>query len=316
MTALLTPAFVTRAPKLDDAPAVTALICASDEALLGKPDFELDDLLEDWRAPRFTLEKDAHIVVAEDGRVIGYETVWSIKDNGIISLDGYVHPEFMGQGIGTYLLHWGEARARERIAELPAGVVPCTQFNIFGHDEKSAALAETEGYSIVRRYWRMQIEMNGEPPAPVYPEGVQIRTFVAGQDEYETWQTVNAVFEEEWSFSPTTFDDWKQLKFSDPEFDPTLWFLAIAEGRIIGIALGNYRMNDGWLRTVGVRREWRRRGVAKALLHYSFGEFFRRGKTVVGLGVDSQNPTGATQVYENAGMHPVQTFKAYEKPLG
>jgi ribosomal protein S18 acetylase RimI-like enzyme len=52
-----------------------------------------------------------------------------------------------------------------------------------------------------------------------------------------------------------------------------------------------------------------------ALLRHSFNEFYRRGKRKVGLGVDTQNLTGAVRLYEKAGMHVDQVFETYEKEL-
>ena len=76
-----------------------------------------------------------------------------------------------------------------------------------------------------------------------------------------------------------------------------------------------YQMDDGWVDTLGVRRPWRRKGLGMALLQHSFGEFYRRGKYKVGLDVDSQNLTGATRLYERAGMHVARTYISYEKEL-
>ena len=71
----------------------------------------------------------------------------------------------------------------------------------------------------------------------------------------------------------------------------------------------------GWVGTLGVRREWRKRGIGMSLLRHSFNEFYRRGKRKVGLGVDAQNLTGALRLYESAGMHVHQAFDQYEKEL-
>ena len=70
-----------------------------------------------------------------------------------------------------------------------------------------------------------------------------------------------------------------------------------------------------WINTVGVRSQWRRRGIAHALLRHSFRELYQRGKRRVALGVDSQSLTGATRVYERAGMKPVRTWVVFEKEL-
>jgi mycothiol synthase len=71
----------------------------------------------------------------------------------------------------------------------------------------------------------------------------------------------------------------------------------------------------GWISSLGVVREWRRRGLGRALLQHAFAEFFRRGKWQVGLGVDSDNLTGATHLYRKAGMHINREFQTYELEL-
>ncbi len=63
------------------------------------------------------------------------------------------------------------------------------------------------------------------------------------------------------------------------------------------------------------RKPWRKRGLGLALLHHAFGEFYRRGQPKVALGVDAQNPTGATRLYERAGMHVAYEAVAFQKEL-
>jgi mycothiol synthase len=62
---------------------------------------------------------------------------------------------------------------------------------------------------------------------------------------------------------------------------------------------------------LGTRRPWRRRGLAKALLYASFNEIRARGKPRAVLGVDAENPTGATRLYEGAGMRVLSESAAY-----
>jgi ribosomal protein S18 acetylase RimI-like enzyme len=71
----------------------------------------------------------------------------------------------------------------------------------------------------------------------------------------------------------------------------------------------------GWVDDLGVRRAWRRRGLALALLQHSFREFYKRGTRKVGLGVDASSLTGATRLYEKAGMHVARQFNSYFKVL-
>ena len=63
------------------------------------------------------------------------------------------------------------------------------------------------------------------------------------------------------------------------------------------------------------RKTLRRKGLGMALLFHSFREFYRRGIYKVGLGVDSQNLTGATRLYKRAGMYAVLQHDTYEKEL-
>ena len=71
----------------------------------------------------------------------------------------------------------------------------------------------------------------------------------------------------------------------------------------------------GWVGTLGVRRPWRKQGLGLALLHESFAAFHRLGPTRVGLGVDASSLTGATRLYERAGMSPIRQFDMYQKIL-
>src|SRR5258708_31781676 len=82
-----------------------------------------------------------------------------------------------------------------------------------------------------------------------------------------------------------------------------------------GISLCTYQLDSGWVDTLAVWRPWRRKGLGMALLQHSFSEFYRRGTHKVGLGVDSQNLTGATRLYKQAGMHVARENIAYEKEL-
>ena len=71
----------------------------------------------------------------------------------------------------------------------------------------------------------------------------------------------------------------------------------------------------GWIGTLGVRPGWRRRGLGLALLQEGFRRFAERGETVAALGVDSENPTGATRLYERAGMRVLWRADVWRKEL-
>jgi ribosomal protein S18 acetylase RimI-like enzyme len=74
-------------------------------------------------------------------------------------------------------------------------------------------------------------------------------------------------------------------------------------------------MGLGWVGTLGVRCPWRKKGLGLALLQHSFDEFYKRGRSTIGLGVDASNPTGATRLYQRAGMYIASEFLTFEKEL-
>ena len=98
-------------------------------------------------------------------------------------------------------------------------------------------------------------------------------------------------------------------------FDPGLWLLAVDGGEVAGAAVCEERPEAGWVGELAVRRPWRRRGLGLALLRRAFVEFYRRGRRKVALAVDSQSLTGATRLYERAGMRVERLYSVYRKEL-
>ena len=94
-----------------------------------------------------------------------------------------------------------------------------------------------------------------------------------------------------------------------------MWFLALDGDEVTGAVVCSQREQGGWVHDVAVRRPWRRRGLGLALLRQAFGAFYGRGTRRVELGVDAQSPTGATRLYERAGMRATHQYAAYQKEL-
>jgi mycothiol synthase len=272
-------------------------------------------LQHEWEDPEFDLERDAFVVETGDGRIVGYESFYNLHEHATLEMDGYVHPDFKGRGIGTLLLRMVEARARGEIELAVPDVRVSLRGIIDNRDPQSHDLLRNEGYLPLRYHWRMEITLDSPPPAPKFPEGIELRPFMQGEHDVPVWQAQNEAFRDHWGSHEVTLEDWRRSKFDDPEFDPTLWPIAWDGDQVAGFSLNRYRMGIGWIRTLGVRRPWRRRGLAEALLLHSFGEFYRRGTMTIGLGVDAQNPTGATRLYQKAGMHAASEYVTYEKEL-
>ena len=99
------------------------------------------------------------------------------------------------------------------------------------------------------------------------------------------------------------------------DFDPNAWIIARDGYEIAGGSLNAIEDEEAWVAVLFVRRPWRRRGLGLALLRASFREFWKRGVPKAALGVDAENPTGATRLYERAGMHVVREERMYRKDV-
>ncbi len=312
----LDPSLKLRGVTRADANAVADLIyvvCEADgdTAVADTP----EDLLHQWEEEGFTLETDAFLVEAPDGRVVGFEVLLNEKDFAHFATDGYVHPNFQGRGIGTTLLQSVEARAREMMKAADPELRVFLQSTFDGKDEPGKALHTHLGYTFIRYFWRMEINLTEEPPMPIFPPGIELRPFNKETDSRLLWEADNEAFREHWGSHDSTFEEWSFRKFERPEFDPALWYIAWDGDQIAGFTQNRYRNGIGWVGTLGVRKPWRKLGLGLALLQHSFRDFYQRGTQTIGLGVDASNTTGATRLYRRAGMRVVSEFATYEKEL-
>jgi len=316
--------YTSRPATMEDAePAVTLFNACSNE-LVGETPHDADEQRVEWRTPRFELDRDTRVVCAPDGALVGYAEVWDTDEPHVrIYSWGRVHPQHRGRGIGSALLAWEEERARKAIAKAPEGARVSLHHGALKLDEKAQSLLEGRGFDPVRSFRRMVIEMEKAPPTPAWPEGVRVRSLDPASDLEGMVRSVRATFVDHWGHVDSPFEDeleqWRHWVSEEKDFDPSIWFLATADEAIVGTCLCWPKRNEdpemGWINVLGVDRRWRRRGLGLALLHHAFGAFHRRGKRRVGLGVDGASLTGATGLYEKAGMRVVRESIAYEKEL-
>lgn len=309
--------YTVRAPGREDIPAILELMAASAVASDGEVDpWTEEDILNDWRG--ISLATDAWLVVADEDTTVGYMALFlQGLEHGRIQSDGYAHPAHVRRGIGTTLLRLAEARARELVDSAPDGARVTLDGGLTLADKAAPALFEHEGFVPVRYFWQMRIDMEAPPPAPQWPAGIAGQICERGRDERVFFDTLEEAFLDHWGHTPRDYGEWYARNVESESYDPSLWWLATAEnGEPAGAIRCRMRPDGtGFVNTLGVRRPWRKHGLGRALLLQSFCEFYRRGVTAVALGVDAQNPTGATHVYERAGMRVRQRYAVYRKEL-
>ena len=287
-----------------DAAAVTEIVVAVESLLYGPSTFSQADLDEEWSD--IDLERDARVV--RDGhRVVGYGAV---RERGELSrVEGYVHPDAVGRGIGRLIATGLEEDAARHGARR-------VQNNLLEADSAGGRLLESLGYSAVRVFREMRIELDGPPPAPEWPDGLRAVPFDPERDAREFHAANEEAFADSWDHTPRDFEAWSKVHLGSERFDPALWCVVRAGDEIAAGTIGTGdTYGGGFVHVLFTRRPWRKRGVGAALLADSFKRLWEAGERSVGLGVDAASETGAFRLYERAGMTPALGWVMYEKEL-
>jgi mycothiol synthase len=295
-------AFTPAAPA--DAKAVTEVIVAVESSLYGETTFSQADLEGEWS--ELDVERDAR-VVRDGDRVVGYGVV---RERGELwEVEGYVHPDALGRGIGGMIA----AGLDEEAARAGARRV---HSSVLEPDSAGRRLLESLGYRAVRVFREMRIELEAPPTAPVWPDGLRVVPFDPEHDALEFHAAHQEAFADHWEYTPRDFAAWSKRHLAGERFDPTLWCVIRAGDEIAaGTICTGDTYGGGFVHALFTRRPWRTQGVGAALLRDAFGRFWERGEHSVGLGVDAANDTGAFRLYERAGMAPALGWVAYEKRL-
>ncbi len=183
--------FTTRAPAREDAEVVAALISACQIADTGKTDMSVEEMLDDWHS--LDLAEEAVIVTAPEGRTAAYADVFN-RSFVIVSTYGYVHPDYRGMGLGSYLVAWGERWTRDRMPQAQENARVVVQHYINSVNEAARRLLENSGYTPVRGIYVMETDLDKYPPLPNWPADISVRTFVPCRDERAVFEAVEDAF--------------------------------------------------------------------------------------------------------------------------
>ena len=270
------------------------LMNAHQLAAFGEADYTADDLRTWLTTPYVEVDRDIR-VLERDGRLIGYVDADPTRDDPPLWwCDVKVDPDADADEVVAELVAWLEERA----------VAGRLRVWTSEDDARIVGAFDALGFEPIRHSYRMEIELDDELRQPTWPSGISVRT--ASADDHrpvfdafiEVWQDTNDPIDE-------TFEEWAHWHVERDSYDPTLWFLATSGDELAGFSICRGDPVDpqaGYVHLLGVRRPWRRQGLGEALLLRSFAVFRERGLTRGTLGVDASSVTGATRLYERAGM--------------
>ena len=296
-----------------DEPEIVDLLNACDIAEAGEPDSTIEDLENDWSMEGFDPGSDAWVAEGPKG-LVGYAYAGDQHRTGELEADLWVHPDHHEPELGGRLLGLAERRAARLVVERGYRDASLDVFCITANRAKRELL-HRRGYELRRTVFRMTVDLAGGAPELPAPDGVDIRSFRLEADERVMYETMNEAFEDHFQQSEEPFDAWRARLLGHADFDPDLWWLAWRGDEAVGALIAYDHGDLGWIKGLGVRRPWRRRGLGGALLAHAFAAFARRGQTRVDLGVDAEGKTMPLRLYERAGMQPTSAYELYAKRL-
>ncbi len=312
--------FSVRRPSPDDRTALHALCSADETASVGHSltsISEVDELL----APAHTsLAHDQWLVLDATGTPVVWGLLWDDGNTNHQDVDLYRDRSRAGEDVRGLVLDQllvrvaqrARARGYERV-DLGAGCL--------AQDVVYPQTLRSRGFEHVRTFRRMRIDLDPGREVAVTPvEGVTIEAFDAADEQ--AWRDLHRVvdvsFAQHWGSVPVRYADYRADADAEPNPDLPLWRVARLDGRMVGVARASGRHADeggGWVSELGVLPDVRGRGVARALLQSMFEASRRAGRRYVGLGVDTQNTTGAVRLYESVGMWEDQQIHAYSRAV-
>jgi ribosomal protein S18 acetylase RimI-like enzyme len=257
--------------------------------------------------------------------MVAYGLVWHRPSGERLErahLMGLVDPAFRGQGIGRHLLTWEMERARESLTGCDQALPWYIRVNEWDWIEDAHRLYRRFGLKPVR-YIKEMLRPLDRPVDVIAVPGFEIVPWDRDRDE-EARIVTNEAFGDHWGSTPVDADTYRhRLEGEGIRLD--LSFLALAGDEVVGVCLNAVYPEDeevtgrreGWVMSLGVKRPYRGKGLAKALLATSFNAFRDAGLTHTMIGVDDENPTGAFRLYQNLGyeaIHGTTTFELQVTP--
>ncbi|MFN8377733.1 MAG: GNAT family N-acetyltransferase [Anaerolineae bacterium] len=322
MTLSLPAGYTVRPVVRADAEAVLAIVHENSLARDGTTESTLQSVYDEWDDPDLNLAHDTCVVIAADGRLIGYVGLWGRGREALPFADLCVpHRDTATEALaGPFLLGWAEDRTWKAASAIAPDIRIAVRVFSDSRDIGYIDLLTACGFIPIRHNFRMGLTFDGPPDAGRCPDGFTLRPaepedMAAAFDAYhDAWRDHFGYIERPLDIA---FESWAHEWQKD--FKPGLWVLGMDGDTVAGMCLNlsQYGGDEsvGYVMRLAVRRAYRRRGLAEALLRRSLADFYAAGKRSAILHVDGESLTGATRLYERAGMHVEKTYTLCEKEL-
>jgi mycothiol synthase len=298
--------------------AVVALLAACDVAVVGEPDTGRDETIGMFTAPANDRERTV-LIEDGDGALVGLVWIELDATAGDSWCDVYVDPDRATSEL--YDLGFAHGIAAASAHRSAAGAATWELWTgCFVQDEQVQETVRRNGFGLRRRFWRMRIESDSAAVPRAVPDLPDGMTLVVARTEEEK-RRVHAVqtesFEDHWMHVARPWEEWiAHVESQHPS--PDGWWLLQVDGVDAAVCMLDESRADqggGYVGVLGVRRDFRGRGLAKHLLQRAFVRSRDEGRAWTALSVDSDSPTGAQHLYESVGMTPYRVIDAFSRPV-
>lgn len=289
----------------DDLEAAVAILRACDLHDVGFADDVSGWIRDDWLG---SSHRGGWMVDDPSGAPCAFANLAASDPGATIDSFCPVLPEHR-RGVRPALVRHLETEARTIAVGAPALLLN------FSATEGAAPDAEAAGFDLVRTFWHMHRPVDPSFRSIDPPVGVTIRPYVAAEDDRLSWALIQDAFAGHFGIDPMSFEDYRHDVIDSDMWDPSLASIAELDGTPVGIVTCFLLGDVGWVGDLGVVASGRNLGIGRALLERAFEGLTTRGASHLQLNVDSGNETGATRLYEAAGMTVRRSFHCYEKRL-
>ena len=287
---------------------------------------------EDWRA--ITVEEilrqekedpksdpEGRFIAEFDGRTVG--TLHARVDKLREEKKGFIHfdvvPESRGTGIERGLVGTG-------LSEMKARGMTTAQASVDSRDLDYVGALEGLDFRQVRVISMMEMDLADVSRDIGENDEVAIRPLQKErQEDIEllTWLS-NETFKEHFDSRPDTIEEVRHFLFSDLYYNKgTDIFSAELDAESVGyIGAGidekynlEKNMQRGDIFTIGVLKQYRRRGIGARLMLHALEALKAKGMTKATLGVDDYNVTKAIRLYEKVGFRVKKKDLIFQRTL-
>ena len=308
----------------DDVPALVALLTDAEAVDDTGVHESAEDLTGAWVNELVEPEHDTRVVATADGELVAWATAIApptFRDAYGVHLQGRVHPQWRGRGIGRWLLAWQLDRGTELHAQRHAGAPARLTVTAYTSMPDLAAMLRRAGLEQVRWFFHMERPLTDLPPRRRL-DGIELVPFSWDRDE-EVRVAHNVAFTEHYGSSERDVPSWQVMFTGQRNFRPDLSVLAVSDGAVLGYALSYVSeataaatgSRESYFGQIGVVPAARGRGVSKAVIIEALHAAAAEDCQTAGLEVDSENVTGAVGVYESLGFATARTQISWSRRL-